>query len=166
MEELAFDFPTLASEPLCLADFRVEGEILPLGQSPWTSRRVGYVTGGRFDGPRLRGHILPGGGNWSTAGEIAPGVAAGTFDARVIWKTDDGALIYVTYTGRSVIKAAVAAAFRDPAGPERPSSDYYIRIAPVFETADTRYAWLNGLLGVGCGRRTGTGIRHSIFAIL
>ena len=47
-----------------------------------------------------------------------------------------------------------------------PSSEYYIRIAPVFETADPRYAWLNGLLAVGCGHRTTTGIRHSIFAIL
>jgi Protein of unknown function (DUF3237) len=111
----AFDFPTLASEPLCLADFQVEGGILSMGQSPWTARRIGYVTGGRFEGARLSGDILPGGGNWSTSGEIAPGVVAGTFDARVIWKTDDGALIYVTYTGRSVVSEAVAAQFRDPA---------------------------------------------------
>jgi len=163
---LAFDFPALASEPLCVADFRVEGAIMPMGQSPWTSRRIGYVTGGRFEGPRLSGEILPGGGNWSTSGEMTPGVAAGTFDARVIWKTDDGAMIYVTYTGRSVIGDAVSAAFRDPAAPEVSHDDYYIRIAPVFETADPRYAWLNGVLAVGCGHRTTTGIRHSMFAVL
>lgn len=167
MAELAADFPALTSEPLCVADFRVEGAIMPLGQSPWASRRVGYVTGGAFQGPRLAGQILPGGGNWSTSGEIAPGQAAGTFDARVLWKTHDGAMIYVTYTGRSVISDEVSAAFRDPARADRVrSSDYYIRIAPVFETADSRYAWLNGLLAVGCGHRTSTGIRHSIFAIL
>src|SRR5438132_5788095 len=140
---LAFDFPALASEPLCVADFRVEGAIMPMGQSPWTSRRIGYVTGGRFEGPRLSGDILPGGGNWSTSGEMTPGVAAGTFDARMIFRTDDGAMVYVTYTGRSVIADAVAARFRDPAAPEVPHDDYYIRIAPVFETADPRYAWLN-----------------------
>ena len=56
--------------------------------------------------------------------------------------------------------------FRDPAQPDVPHSDYYIRIAPVFETADPRYAWLNGVLAVGCGHRTATGIRHSVFAIL
>ena len=166
MAKLEFDFPALASEPLCVADFLVEGAIMPLGQSPWTSRRVGYVTGGRFEGPKLSGEILPGGGNWSTSGEIAPGEAAGTFDARVIWKTDDGAMIYVTYTGRSVVSEAVSAAFRDadPAD-QPPASAYYIRIAPVFETAAPRYAWLNGVLAVGCGHRTSTGIRHSIFAI-
>ncbi len=166
MGDLAFDWPALESEPLCVADFLVDGAIMPLGASPWTSRRVGYVTGGRFVGPRLAGEILPGGGNWSTTGEIAPGQVAGTFDARVIWKTGDGAMIYVTYTGRSVVSDAVSAAFRDPARSDQvPSSDYYIRIAPVFETADTRYAWLNGVLAVGCGHRTSTGIRHSIFAI-
>ena len=167
MESLPFDFPALASEPLCVADFHVGGAIMPLGQSPWTSRRVGYVTGGRFEGPRLSGEILPGGGNWSTSGGMAPGQAAGTFDARVLWKTHDGAMIYVTYTGRSVISDEVSAAFRDPERADHvPSSDYYIRIAPVFETADPRYAWLNGVLAVGCGNRTTTGIRHSIFAIL
>lgn len=162
---LAFDFPALVGEPLCVADFLVEGAIQPMGQSPWTSRRIGYVTGGRFEGPRLTGEILAGGGNWSTSGEIAPGVSAGTFDARVVWKTADGAMIYVTYTGRSVVSDAVSARFRDPAAPEVPHGDYYIRIAPVFETADPRYAWLNGVLAVGCGHRTATGIRHSIFAV-
>lgn len=167
MAGLPFDFASLASEPLCVADFHVGGAILPLGQSPWASRRVGYVTGGSFEGPRLKGEILPGGGNWSTSGEMTPGQAVGTFDARVVWKTHDGAMIYVTYTGRSVISDEVSTAFRDPARADGvPSSDYYIRIAPVFETADPRYAWLNGVLAVGCGNRTGTGIRHSIFAIL
>jgi hypothetical protein len=167
MAGLAFDFPALRSQPLCAADFHVGGPIMPLGQSPWASRRVGYVTGGTFEGPRLTGEILPGGGNWSTSGEMTPGQAAGTFDARVVWKTHDGALIYVTYTGRSVISDKVSTAWRDPARADRvPSTDYYIRIAPVFETADPRYAWLNGVLAVGCGHRTSTGIRHSIFAIL
>jgi hypothetical protein len=167
METLAFDWPTLQSEPLCAADFLVEGPIMPLGASPWTSRRVGYVTGGRFEGPRLVGDILPGGGNWSTSGEMAPGQVAGTFDARVIWRTDDGAMIYVTYTGRSVVSETVSARWRQAlAADEVRASDYYLRIAPVFETADPRYAWINGVLAVGCGRRTTTGVRHSIFAVL
>ena len=167
MAGLAFDWPSLPNEPMCVADFLVDGGIMSLGASPWTARRVGYVTGGRFEGPRLSGEILPGGGNWATNGEISPGVVAGTFDARVLWKTDDGAMIYVTYTGRSVVSAAVSAAFQDPERSDGvPASDYYIRIAPVFETADPHYAWLNGVLAVGCGHRTAGGIRHSIFAIL
>src|SRR3546814_9557174 len=110
MSDFAFAGRSLASEPLCCAAFEVAGEIMSLGQSPWRNRRVGYITGGRFEGPRLSGAILPGGGNWSESGTGPDGAAVGTFDARSVWKTDDGALIYVTYSGRSLIPPDVAAA--------------------------------------------------------
>jgi hypothetical protein len=167
MSALAYDFDSLRQAPLCVADFRVEGPLMALGPSPWRSRRIGYVTGGRFAGARLNGEILPGGGNWSESGETAPGRAVGTFDARCLWRTDDGAMIYVTYTGRTVVTADVSEAFRDAGACEQVDHDrYYIRIAPVFETADPRYLWLNEVLAVGCGHKTAHGIRHSIFAVL
>jgi hypothetical protein len=166
MTDLPQDFPALAAEPLFVVHFEVEGGILAVGETPFGARRMGYVTGGRFEGARLKGEVLPGGGNWSLTGRIAPDLTAGTFDARVVLRTDDGALIYMTYTGRSVVSDAVAAAFRDPTAPETPFSDYALRIAPVFETADPRYLWLNGVLAVGCGRRLEGGVRHSVFAIL
>jgi hypothetical protein len=160
-------FPGLRSEPLCVADFVVEDGIMSLGQSPWRQRRIGYVSGGAFEGSRLQGDILPGGGNWSEAGETAAGRAVGTFDARCIWRTHDGAMIYVTYTGRTVVTADVSAEFREPGGSDTVDpARYYIRVAPVFETADARYVWINEILAVGCGVKTETGIRHSIFAIL
>lgn len=160
-----FTWSQLASEPLCVADFRVEGPIMPLGRSPFGERRVGYITGGEFRGARLSGEIMPGGGNWSQAGELEAGVACGTFDARTIWRTGDGAMIYVTYSGRSVIPGEVSAQFRDPQADPVDPDRYYIRIAPVFETSDPRYAWLNGVLAVGCGQRMNWGIRHWMFAI-
>lgn len=163
MSELAF--PGLVSTPLCIADFEVEGGIMALGQTPFSARRVGYITGGRFRGARLDGEILPGGGNWSHGGQMEPGVQVAAFDARSMWRTHDGALIHLTYAGRSVVPDAVAAAFRDPAGPEVDPSAYSIRIAPVFETADPRYAWLNGVLAVGCGVRMDWGVRHFMYAI-
>lgn len=157
-------WPELLGTPLCTADFQVEGAIMSLGRSPWAERRIGYVTGGSFAGDRLRGSILPGGGNWSMAGTGADGNAVGTFDARAIWQTGDGALIYVTYTGRTSIPPAVGAAFRAGDNGVDPA-DYYIRIAPVFEVADERYGWLNGILAVGIGHRMPWGIRHFIYAI-
>jgi hypothetical protein len=156
----------LVSEPLCIADFRVEGGIFSAGRSPFGEQRVGYVSGGSFEGPRLKGEILPGGGNWPRSGVLADGAAAGTFDARAVWRTDDGATIYVTYTGRSRVPADVAAAFRDPAAPPVDPSRYYLRIAPVFETGDARYEWLNTVLAVGVGERMPWGVRHRVFAIL
>jgi hypothetical protein len=164
LSEFDFGGRRLTSEPLCCAAFEV-GDILALGASPWRNRRVGYITGGRFEGPRLKGAILPGGGNWPEAAVAPDGAAVGTFDARSVWKTDDGALIYVTYTGRSLIPAEVGEAFRDPAQPHVDPSRYKLHIAPLFETADTRYAWLNAVLAVGCGERVSGGVRHYIYAI-
>jgi hypothetical protein len=166
MSQESIDFGALASEPLCIADFEVEGGVFSLGASPFGERRVGYITGGAFYGPRLKGKILPGGGNWSTAGRISAEAACGTFDARSIWRTDDGADIYVSYAGRSVIPDAVTAKFRDPNADPVDRALYYLRIAPVFETSAPAYAWLNGVLAVSGGERMPWGVRHRMFAIL
>lgn len=165
MSDFDFGSRQLQSEPLCCAAFEV-GEIEALGSGPFSNRRVGYITGGRFEGARLRGDILPGGGNWPLGAVDVDGAAIGTFDARSVWRTDDGAVIYLTYTGRSRIPAEVGRAFRDPARPHVDPSSYKLHIAPVFETADPRYAWLNSILAVGCGERTASGVRHYIYAIL
>jgi len=165
MSDEGFKWTTLASEPLCVADFRVEGAIMALGRSPYNERRAGYITGGQFEGSHLSGEILPGGGNWSLSGRLGETESCGTFDARSVWKTHDGALIYVTYSGRSVIPDEVASQFRDPEAQPVDPSRYYIRIAPVFETSDARYPWLNGILAVACGQRMPWGIRHWMFQI-
>jgi hypothetical protein len=165
MMEQPFTWDRLDHEPLCVADFHVEGPILSLGQSPFSDRRVGYITGGSFEGARLKGEILPGGGNWSQNGALEPDVACGLFDARSLWRTANGGLIHVTYTGRSVIPKAASVQIRDPEVTEVDPASYYIRIAPVFETSDPEHLWLNGILAVGCGQWMPWGIRHWIFAI-
>ena len=137
-----------------------------LGASPFGDHRLGYISGGRFFGPRINGVVLPGGGNWSRGGRLAEAVSVGTFDARAVWQTDDGDLIYLSYTGRSVIPDDVRATFADPERPDADPSRYYLRIAPVFETASTRYGWLNGVLAVGVGERTDFGVRHVIHEVL
>ncbi|SEJ87847.1 Protein of unknown function [Sphingomonas sp. OV641] len=157
---------TVLGDYLCTVDFHVAGGILALGTSPFGERRIGYVTGGSFAGPRLSGMVLPGGGNWSVAGRLDDDRSVGTMDARAIWQTDDGALIHVSYGGRSVIPDDVRAEFADPAraGAVDPGR-YYLRIAPVFETAHPGYAWLNGILAIGVGERTDQGARHRLYAV-
>jgi hypothetical protein len=165
MSDDELKWPEFVSERLCTADFRVDGPIMSMGQSPFGERRVGYITGGEFTGARLSGEILPGGGNWSLSGRLSESAACGAFDARSVWRTHDGALIYVTYSGRSVVPDDVAALFRDAnAAPVDPAR-YYIRIAPVFETSAPQYAWLNGVLAVAYGERMAWGIRHWMFRI-
>lgn len=158
--------PPLRSRILCTVEFEVAGGLIAIGASPFGDQRLGYVTGGRFFGDRLNGIVLPGGGNWSRSGRIEGSGAVGTFDARAVWQTDSGSLIYVTYGGRSVIPDSVRAEFADPAAPHVDPARYYLRIAPVFETADPALGWLNGVLAVGVGERTDFGVRHVVHEIL
>src|SRR3546814_11953211 len=87
----------LASRHLCTVEFEVGGGLIAIGASPFGDQRLGYITGGRFFGPRLNGIVLPGGGNWSRGGRLGEASSVGTFDARAVWRTDDGDLVYLSY---------------------------------------------------------------------
>ena len=66
-----------------------------LGPMPHGIRRIVPVTGGDFEGPRLRGEVLPGGGDWLLL--RADGVLE--LDLRITLETDDHALIYMRFRG-------------------------------------------------------------------
>ena len=158
---------TLKARPLCTVDILLDDEApLTLGKSPFRNRRVSYIAGGTVEGERVRGEVMAGGGDWSELGQGTDGAALTLVDVRSLWKTHDGAMIYVTYSGRLVIPQAVLGDFRDPAKVEALSEDaYYFRIQPTFETADERYGWLNALVAVGYGKRTAKGVRYRIFGL-
>lgn len=157
----------LAARPLCVVDITLDDDApIALGRSPWRNRRVSCISGGTIEGERLRGEVLAGGGDWSEGGAGPDGTALTLVDVRSVWKTHDGAMIYVTYGGRLVIPPASLGDFRDPERVEGLAEDaYYFRIQPVFETGDERYGWLNALVAVGVGRRTARGVRYRIFAV-
>lgn len=139
---------------------------LAIGVSPWRNRRVSDIAGGRFEGPRLAGVVRRSGADWSEGGRSADGGIATALDVRSLWQTDDGALIYVTYTGRLVVPAASVEAFRDPLGVATLStSAYYFRIAPMFECAAERYGWLNEIVALGVGRRTANGVQYRVYQV-
>lgn len=153
--------------PLCDVSIELAADApIALGRSPWRNRRVSYIVGGEVRGPRLNGVVRPGGGDWSETGLDADGAALTLVDVRALWTTDDGADIYVTYSGRLVVPSPALERFRDPATVETLSPDqYYFRIAPSFETGDARYGWLNAVMAVGLGRRTARGVDYRIFTL-
>lgn len=112
---------------------------------PQGSRAIVAVTGGTFDGPRLSGTVVPPGGDWVTVR------ADGSFklDVRATLLTEDGAAIYVSYNGIGVRKDG-----RTP-----------LRTAPLFETADPRYAWLNNVQAVGLGFSGRGEVQYDIYAL-
>ena len=66
-----------------------------IGQTPSIDRRVGEITGGVFEGERLRGKILSGGSDWQTVRRDGSWV----LDVRFVMETDDNHLIGMTYKG-------------------------------------------------------------------
>ena len=100
--------------------------------------------GGWVRGPRIRGVLIPPGGDWSRS--LASGVWR--LDVRLTIKTDDGALIYVSYNG--IERDSATTETKSGRGETLGSDDvkYWI-IAPTFETSAARYSWLNELQAVG-----------------
>jgi hypothetical protein len=131
-----------------------------IGATPTGNRRIGLVAGGTFEGARLRGKVLPGGADWIV---VRPdGVT--TLDVRLVLETDDGAAIGMTYRGLRHGPAEVMD--RLNRGEVVDPGTYYFRIAVAFETAATKYAWLNGAAFVGTGDRTPTGPIYDVFEVL
>jgi Protein of unknown function (DUF3237) len=115
-----------------------------IGSTPHGTLTIFPVVGGSFEGDRLRGKVLAGGGDWVSA----RGDATLTLDLRVTLETDDGALIHMTFTGM------------------RDDANRYFRTVPRFETAEPKYAFLNRLLAVGIGEIRPEGPVHLIEEIL
>ncbi len=110
-------------------------------------RQIYPVTGGTFDGPRLRGVALNGGGDWV----IRRPDGANELNVRVTLQTDDDELIYLWYRG----------IIFTPEGGET-----YWRTTPVFETASEKYGWLNRIISVGVGRPSPGKAAYRVFQIL
>jgi hypothetical protein len=126
-------------------------------------RRVFFgAAGGRFDGPDLRGEVLPGGGDWALF--RADGVMS--LDVRLNLRTDDGALIKMTYGGRWATPADLRSEMADPkARAAVDPSRYYFRTNPLFETGAAPYAWLNDIVCVGIGYLVDGGVAYKVFRV-
>ena len=131
-----------------------------LGTVPHGIRSIVPVTGGDFEGPRLRGKVLPGGGDWLL---LRPdGVLE--LDLRITLETDDHALIYMTFQGlrHGPVDAIAALGRGEVVDPAR----YYFRTLPRFETSTETYAFLNRIVAVGVGEARPGGAVHRIDEML
>jgi Protein of unknown function (DUF3237) len=137
--------------------------VLPLqviGATPAAYRRIGVVPYGEFSGERLNGQVLEGGNDWQSVrrdGSVA-------LDVRLVLKTEDHALIGMTYRG--IRHGPPEAISRLERGEIIDPSSYYFRIAPLFETESPRYAWLNHIVAIGVGHRFHEGPVYSVFEVL
>src|SRR4029077_10805828 len=101
-----------------------------VGKTPGVDRRVGVITGGRFEGERLRGTLLPGGSDWQA---IRPGDGARLLNVRLALKTDDEHIVSMTYPG--IRRGPKEVLDRIARGEVVNATEYYMRITPLFETS-------------------------------
>ena len=134
---------------------------LELGQTPAGGRRIFAVSGGHFEGERLKGEVSP-----LIGSDLLLARADGTFqqDVRLLLVCDDGGLILMTYRG--IRRASPAVAERLAHGETVDASEYYLRTTPCFETAAPAHAWLNGIVAVAKGGRSASGVEYEVFEIL
>jgi hypothetical protein len=136
---------------------------LNFGRGPVGQRVLFGSAGGTFEGPRLRGEVLPGGGDWAL---FRPDGAM-LLDVRLTLRTDDGALLHMTYGGRYTTPPELRAEMADHATRHRVSpSRYYFRTNPLFETGAESHAWLNDIVCVGSGYLVEGGIAYKIFQVV
>ncbi len=131
-----------------------------IGAVPHGARVTAPILGGSFDGPRLRGRVVPGGADWTLL--RADGVLE--LDLRILLETDDGAQIYLTSVGfRHGPPEVLAALARGEAVDQ---ASYFFRVTPRFETGHVKYAFLNRLLAVATADRKPAGPIYSIHEVL
>jgi len=132
-----------------------------LGQTPRGGRKIAHISGGHFEGEKIKGTVMAApGGDWLTL--RSDGVLS--LDVRITLKTHDQALIFMSYQG--VRHGPPEVIERLNKGERVPSEDYYFRMAPVFETGSEAYGWLNRSLFVATGNREPSGPVYQIYEIL
>jgi hypothetical protein len=148
----------VSSDPI----FHIHAELADIrhfGRTPYGDRRVIDIIGGRVDGPRLKGRILPG-ADWQI---VCPD---GTADltARYGIETDAGARILVRSDGLRHGPSDVLAALArgEPMDPAR----YYFRTVMRFEAADPAVDWLNRIIAIATGARERNAVRLDVFELL
>jgi hypothetical protein len=118
----------------------LEVEVRNLGDTPYGGRRIARFGTGSFEGPKLRGTVLPGG------------------------ETDDQQQIYMSWKGfrhgpKEVIDRLNRGETVDP-------ETYYFRTTPYFETSSGKYSWMNRICSIATGSRAASGRTFQVFQVL
>jgi hypothetical protein len=146
--EFAFEVKVQVADPMVIGKVRA-GE-----------RRIIDILGGTFEGPRIRGKVLPGGADWQLIGEDG----FTNIDARYTLETSKGQLIYVSNIG--IRHASEETMQRLNSGQEVDPSLVYFRAIPTFETAAAELDWLTRSVFISSGERYPNGVIIRFWRVL
>jgi len=142
--------PALSEPPALKFVMRLSVEVaapMELGEIDGVKKRVIPIAGGSFEGPNIKGKVIPGGADWQYT--RPDGVAV--LEARYTLRTDGGSLISVVNRGFRHGVPGLAAMIAS--GRKVPRSEYYFVTSPVFEASDEGLAWLTKAVFVGEAER-------------
>ena len=137
---------------------RVEAPVA-VGKVLTGTRMIYNASGGEFEGERLKGKVLPGGGEWFLQGEDGLGQP----DVRLLLQTDDGAYIYVHYSGILDFNETAMSAISE--GRSTEFGDNLFQTQVRFESSDPKYAWLSRTIAVGEGRMHPDCVEYAIYEV-
>lgn len=107
------------------------GDTIEVGEGPKGARLVADVLSVNLTGDRITAELATNdAADWLT---VSDNGKLGSLDVRLTLKTDDGAFIYVEYSGRMDMEAGI------------------IAVAPTFQTGAPQYNWLNRIQAVAAG---------------
>jgi Bacterial lipocalin len=105
---------------------------IPAGKTPYGERLIIPITGGTFEGPGIKGEIIPGGWDW----QLRRSDGCTDIKADYMLRTDDGVIINVVNKGTLC-------------GPDKDGKPRPGRTHPVFEAPLGKYEWLGQSAFIG-----------------
>jgi Protein of unknown function (DUF3237). len=120
-------------------------ERLVVGENDYGYLRAIMISGGSFEGEKLRGEVVPGGADWNMGfgGDSVDTVTSVEVFAKYLLKTDDGCYIAIENLGyKSKVK-----------------ENSVIATTPSFHAPRGKYEWLNYGVYVGTLEPSTEGIR-------
>ena len=150
-------------DPSLTLVYRLEavlGEPLDLGEASHGRRRIVPQIGGTFEGPHMKGTLVPGASaDWQIV--LPDGTALA--DIRYTLQTDDGALLYVQ--SRGVRHGSPEVLERLGRGEDVDASEYTFRTSTQIETASGELAWLNKGVFISVGGRRAGGVIYETYLV-
>jgi hypothetical protein len=136
------------------------GKIPEVGATAKGMKRAVPIIGGTFEGPDIKGSIVPGGYDW----QLVRTDGTTELEARYLLKTDDNVLITIVNAGlRHGSKDAMQ---RMADGKEVPPGEYYFRTTPRFEVGSGKYDWLANHIFIANGIRKPEQVLIQIWKVL
>ncbi|MFL2502172.1 MAG: DUF3237 domain-containing protein [Luminiphilus sp.] len=122
------------------------GDQIELGSGPKGVRLISDVVSVQVDSDRVKASLATSdAADWLT---VSDNGTLGCLDVRFTLKTDDGAYIYVEYSGRAEMETG------------------QIATAPTFQTSHEKYLWLNRVQAVAAGVVDDTGLlTYSLYEV-